>query len=183
MDAFHAIGDRARRKIVAWWHLLPWWERVLYVVTTLLFVPTVLLTVLEFGFPLTDPPLSSWFKYGPILLRLDDVNSILLVVFFSCCMASILLVWRRKRPDDWSDARQLWSARAILVGFGIVVAITIWTSIVDLATPLEDQLSSNTPSFLFLAAVAVSGFLIGGGIVLVIPELIVRERRAKRRQV
>jgi hypothetical protein len=176
MDTDQANRDRGRATISAWWHLLPWWERVLYVLTTLLFVPAMLLPVLmASGF-------FSSLEYGPVWSRLLDVDSLLMAAASICFIASTLLTTRRKRPDVWSDVRQLWSARAFFVGSGIIGTYFVWSSVVDLATPL-DQLPPDMPSFLVVPAMAVGFLLFGGGIVLVIPELIVRERRAKRRQV
>jgi Ni/Fe-hydrogenase subunit HybB-like protein len=174
MDAFYAIRDRALRKTSAWWHMLPWGERVLYVLTTLLVVPTILLTVLVVGFP-------SWFDYGPVWSRLIDVNNMLLMATATCYMASTLLAGRRKRPDAWSVVRQSWSVRAIFVGSGIMAAIIVWSSVLDLAGPVEQFPAITSPPL--LPAFVAGLILCGGGLLLVIPELIVRKTRAKRRQV
>lgn len=175
MDGDYASGDRIREKISKLWRPLPWRERIVYVLTILLFVLAFLLQ------ELTDHLPAQWVGDGTLNLRLPQIEILLLIACFPMFVATFVLAMRRWRPEEWHVFRRLWSARAILVGLSVMVAFFVYDSVIGLATP-ADQIPPYLPSFLAVPFIAAAS-LVFVGMVIAAPEAIVRMERAKRRQV
>jgi hypothetical protein len=177
MDAEHANHDRGRRtEFSALWRSFPWWERVVYVLAVLLFLPVFCLEVL------TEHLQAQWHGqvHWILIQRLLQIDLLLLTACAPFLVAAGMLAMRRWRPETWRDVRRLWSLRAVLVGLGVLLAVSAWDTVVELATP-PDQLPPNLPSFPDVLAIAAGGLVLVGGM-LGVPEVIVRLSRAQRQQ-
>lgn len=176
MDAHHANRDRGGMRISELWRPLPWWERGVYVLAALLFLLSILLTVVSEHLPDN----LSGEVYATLNRRLPDIDTLLLVASFPFLAATIVLAVRRRSPDVWHVFRRLWSVRAILVGMSVLFAISAWQCIIELATP-PDRIPPNLPSFLVVPALAALALVLGG-VLVAAPEVFVRMAQAKRRQ-
>lgn len=178
MDADHA--NRARMKIAELWRPLPWWERVVYVLAALLSLLAFLVNELAYHLP------AGWRGEVRMTLnlRLPEIDTLLLTACFPFVMATCVLVARRRSPKEWHDLQRLWSMRMVFVGVSIMYAYFVWDAwdtIIELATPPDRIVLHYLPSFLAVPLWAAGGlFLVG--MVLVLPEIIVRASRAKRQQ-
>lgn len=107
MDAHHANRDRGGMRISELWRPLPWWERGVYVLAALLFLLSILLTVVSEHLPDN----LSGEVYATLNRRLPDIDTLLLVASFPFLAATIVLAVRRRSPDVWHVFRRLWSVR------------------------------------------------------------------------
>jgi hypothetical protein len=174
MDADQTNRDRGRMRIPEMWRALPWRERVVCALAALLFL-------LAFLVGEVSDHLSVSSVGWDVVLRLDTISSLLMCASFLFFVPTVVLGMRRWSPDVWSECRRLWSLRAVLVGGSVFAAFGVWDTVTDLATP-SDQIPPNPPTFLTVLAVAAMG-LAFAGVLLALPEVIVRKTRAKRRQV
>src|SRR5579859_2797463 len=185
MDTDHADhadhADRARSRgrrteFSALWRPLPWWERVVYVLAVLLLVLVFFLEVVTQHLP------AGW--RGPMRWtlnqRLPQLDLLLLTACVPFLMAACMLAMRRWRPEEWREIRRLWSLRAVLVGLSVLLAVSAWETVSELATP-PDQIPPTLPLFLAVPEIAAGGLALVGGM-LVVPEVIVRLSRAQRQR-
>ena len=89
MDADHTNHDHARVTIAERWRMLPWWERVLYVLATLLLVLAVGLNEL-----LAHAPVA-WFGTWTLYSRLMDMDALLFMVGCAVLVASVVFTTPR----------------------------------------------------------------------------------------
>lgn len=180
MDPDHANRDRALMKIAELWRPLPWWERVVYMLAALLFLLAFFVSELDNHLP------AGWRGEVPMTLNtiLPDIDLLLLIASIPVVVAACVLVMRRRSPEQWHEFQRLWSVRMVFVGASVIYAFFIWAAwdtVIELATPPDRIAPHYLPSFLAVPFWAAGGLCLVG-MVLAIPEVIVRASRAKRRQ-
>lgn len=170
MDADPASRDGGRlSKLTELWRPLPWWERAIYLLTV---IPVLLAFFMD---ELTKHLQAGWILNE----RLMEISTLLLFACFPFGVATIFLASRRWRPEEGRFLRQLWSLRAIVVGVSVLFALGAWETVIELATP-PDRIAPNLPSFLTPLVYAAGGLVIAG-VLLALPEVIVRLLRTTRR--
>jgi hypothetical protein len=135
------------------------------VLSTVVFL-MMLLTELHEHIPDVWPAVTS--------LQLLSVSGYLAVVWFPVIMAAYGLVTWRRQPELWHDLLQMWSMRLCLVGTTITYAYMLWATVVGLLIGPEQPFPA--PPLIALVPFIVAFGLVLVACVLVVPEVVVRQR-------
>jgi hypothetical protein len=150
-----------RRRRPGLWSSLTWWERIIYVLASVLGSLALLLNFLGNSLPLLP---DNWLEAMPVsfnFLTLGDISTVFLGVAFPFILASMLLSMQRLNPEKWSGVQRLWSFWIALVGATLFTIGVAWYSIRYLIYPLYQLPFSQGVLIFTLIIIGVAVALFG----------------------